>query len=223
MCGRYTLTANSTALQAAFPGVAIPENMTARYNIAPTQPVAVIANDGQQRLDFFQWGLIPPWAKEPTIGQKMINARAETLAEKRSFKAAYRRRRCFVIADGFYEWTGKRPKTPMYIRLKSGQPFALAGLWETWTAPTGEVIPTCTIITTTPNELVAPLHHRMAVILPPAAYPQWLDPAEQSPATLDGWLKPYPASEMEAYQVSTLVNHPKQDSPDCITPVARLF
>lgn len=220
MCGRFTLTAATKKLAEAFAGYQIPAELPPRYNIAPTQPVAVIANNGQRRLEFFQWGLIPAWAKDPTIGNRMINARAETLAEKPTFKNAYKRRRCLVLADGFFEWQKVNGgKTPMYIRLASGEPFAFAGLWESWHGPADSPLLSCTIITTTPNALLANIHNRMPVILPPAAYELWLEPGERSPAQLDGLLKPYPAEAMVAYPVSTLVNNPKNDLLDCIAPL----
>ena len=148
----------------------------------------------------------------------MINARAETLAEKPSFRAAYLRRRCLILADGFYEWQtipGSKAKTPMYIRLASGKPFAFAGLWELW-RPDDTPVLSCTIITTEPNDLLAPIHNRMPVILPPDAYDLWLDPAEQKPAALNALLKPYPADLMTAYPVSRLVNSPSNDTPDVV-------
>lgn len=220
MCGRFTLTADVIALQATFPWLNIPAEITPRYNIAPTQPVAVVPNDGKNQLDFYTWGLIPSWAKDPQIGGRLINARAETLAEKPAFRVAFRRRRCLVLADGFYEWqqTKGGPKTPMYIRLASGEPFAFAGLWEVWNSSDGSTILSCTIITTDPNELMEKIHNRMPVILPRDAYPIWLDPGEQNPSQLSGLLRPYPADEMQAYPVSRLVNSPSNDSPQCIIP-----
>jgi len=165
--------------------------------------------------------LIPSWAKDPVIGSRMINARAESLAEKPSFRSAFRRRRCLVLADGFYEWRkdGAR-KTPMYIKLASGRPFAFAGLWENWFSPDGSNILSCTIITTQPNTLMEPIHNRMPVILPPEAYPVWLSPSEQDPARLSALLSPYPPAQMTAFPVSTLVNSPANDSPGCIIPLA---
>ncbi|MBN1954908.1 MAG: SOS response-associated peptidase [Anaerolineae bacterium] len=222
MCGRFTLFVDPAGLLELFPWLELPGQWTPRYNVAPSQPVAAVPNDGQNRVDFFHWGLIPFWAKEPQIGSRMINARAETLAEKPSFKAAYRRRRCLVLADGFYEWRkepGQRGKTPFYIHLESRDPFAFAGLWETWRAPGDAVIRSCTIITTAPNELVAPIHNRMPVILDPAAYELWLDPVEREPNELQEWLRPYPAEQMAAYAVSAQVNDPGNDSPDCVRPI----
>jgi len=223
MCGRFTLWVDLDQLAAAFPWMELPEGLETlppRYNIAPTQPVAVVPNDGSNRLNFFVWGLVPSWAKDPSVGNRMINARAETLGEKPSFRSAYRRRRCLVLADGFYEWQqgqGKT-KTPHYIRLRSGEPFALAGLWEEWHSPEGDQLLTCTIITTEPNELVAQYHNRMPVILPESAYERWLDPAERQPDELDDLLRPYSAAEMEGFPVSTLVNSPMNDDPACIEP-----
>ena len=235
MCGRFSLAADQKTLSETFTDFEIPEELGPRYNIAPSQPVAVVANNGQNKVEFFQWGLIPSWAKDPQIGNRMINARAETLAEKPSFKTAYKRRRCLVLADGFYEWRitppssppkggGKRgAKTPMYIRLASGEPFAFAGLWESWRGAEDSMILSCTIITTTPNEFMAEIHNRMPVILPRGAYATWLDPAERNPDQLQELLKPYPAEQMTAYPVSRIVNSPQNDTPDCIVPVKELI
>ncbi len=225
MCGRFTLTAEMNTLQATFPWLNIPEGMAPRYNIAPSQPVAVVPNNGKNTLDFYVWGLVPFWAKDPKIGNRMINARAETLAEKPSFKSAFRRRRCLVLADGFYEWQRKPnasgskstgAKTPMYIKMTSGEPFAFAGLWETWNAPDGSQLISCNIITTEPNELVSQIHNRMPVILPTTAYQTWLDPQERAPSELSPLLKPYPSNQMVSYPVSKQVNNPTNDFPTCI-------
>ncbi len=222
MCGRFTLASDPAAVQAAFPGVEGAEQLAARYNVAPTQAVAVIRNNGLYRIEMLQWGLIPSWAKDPAIGSRLINARAETLAEKPSFRTAFRRRRCLILADGFYEWrtdpTARR-KTPIYIRLKSGQPFAFAGLWEEWRTPNGEALPTCTIVTTTPNELLETVHNRMPVILPHAAHDRWLAQGEQDTAGLAELLRPFPAEEMEAVPVSTRVNDPRYDAAELLNPV----
>jgi putative SOS response-associated peptidase YedK len=221
MCGRFTLSSDPNTLQEAFPGMNVPSEIKPRYNVAPSQPVAVIPNDGNKTMDFFTWGLIPSWAKDPSIGSRLINARSETLAEKPSFRSAYRRRRCLILADGFYEWQaqpGSKSKVPHLIRLESGDPFAFAGLWEQWFAPDGSELKTCTIITTEPNELMQKLHNRMPVILPPSAYPAWLDPDERDPDSLQDLLVPYPAVEMMAYPVSTLVNSPANDRPELIRP-----
>jgi putative SOS response-associated peptidase YedK len=223
MCGRFTLTINPDQLHQQF-GLSEPPptQLAPRYNIAPTQAVAVIANNRDHRkLELFQWGLIPSWAKDPKIGSKMINARAETLAEKPSFRTALKRRRCLVVADGFYEWkkTGSG-KTPMYIQLKDGQPFGFAGLWEAWQSPEDGLIKTCTIITTTPNALLAGIHDRMPVILPREAYDQWLAPEELPAVETLPLLQAYDAAQMRARPVSTLVNSPAVDSAELIQPVA---
>jgi putative SOS response-associated peptidase YedK len=225
MCGRFTLWIDLNELVEAMPWLTIPgglDALTPRYNIAPTQPIAVVPNNGERTLDFFVWGLIPSWAKDPKIGSRMINARGETVAEKPSFRAAYRRRRCLILADGFYEWQkvpGQKNKQPVYIHLKSGEPFAFAGLWEYWQSEHGDEVLSATIITTTPNDLLAPIHNRMPVILPPTVYDRWLDPGEQPPDALDDLLAPYPASELETYPVSTMVNSPANDMPECIEPL----
>ncbi|RME89771.1 MAG: SOS response-associated peptidase [Anaerolineae bacterium] len=222
MCGRFLLTVNAEMLREAFPQFRFPATYAPRYNIAPGQPVLVVPNDGTEEGTFFLWGLIPSWAKDPSIGNRLINARAETLAQKPSFRAAYRYRRCLILADGFYEWRklpGKRMKIPYLVRLKSGQPFAFAGLWEEWHAPDGSQVRTCTIITTRPNELVARIHNRMPVILSPDAYATWLSTHPQSPPTLRSLLTPYPAEEMEAYAVSRRVNDARNEGPECIEPL----
>ncbi len=223
MCGRFSLAANLTAVAQRF-GVPIPTGESAawtpHYNIAPTKTVVVVGDDGTRFLTKMRWGLIPSWAKDPAIGNRMINARAETVATKPAFRAALRRRRCLVVADGFYEWQQRgRGKQPFYITLKTGEPFGFAGLWDTWTAPDGEEIKTCTIITTQANELLKPIHDRMPVILSHEAEAIWLDPTIQDPAELLPLLTSYPAEEMEAYAVSRWVNSPQQDSPDCIVPL----
>ncbi len=222
MCGRFTLTIDPYHLQQAFPWAVIPDELIPRYNVAPAQPVAVIPNTPDRVAALYKWGLIPSWAKDPAIGDRMINARAETLAEKPSFKNAYRRRRCLVLADGFYEWRQNpdlKSKTPMYIRLKTSQPFAFAGLWESWKQPDGTDLRTCTIITTQPNELMQTIHNRMPVILPASAYEEWLSVEDRQPDQLNGLLVPYPADEMEAYPVSRMVNSPETDKPELIVPV----
>ncbi len=222
MCGRYTLFVDPADLRAAFPWLVLPDDLAPRYNIAPTQPVAVVPNDGRDELSFFQWGLVPFWAKDPAIGSRMINARAETLTEKPAFRAVYRRRRCLILADGFFEWQATAgsggAKTPFYVRLDSGAPFAFAGLWELW-RPEETPILSCTIITTEPNDLLRPIHNRMPVILPPTAYRRWLAPEEQPPAALQGLLRPYPAEEMVAYPVSTRVNDPRSQGPLLVEPL----
>lgn len=222
MCGRFTLTATPESIRSFFDWLEVADEVLPRYNIAPTQPVAVVANNHREKLDFFTWGLVPSWAKDPKMASRMINARAETLAEKPSFRAAYKRRRCLILADGFYEWTkqaGQKNKIPHYIQLSSGQPFAFAGLWEYWQGGDGSEIKSCTIITTEPNDLIAKLHNRMPVILKPESYDLWLDPGELGRERLDPLLKPYPSGEMKHHPISTLVNNPANDTPEVILPV----
>ena len=225
MCGRFTLTTSIQQLAEAFTEFKPPKSISPRYNIAPSQPVAVVPNTGQNQIDFFIWGLVPSWAKDPKIGNRLINARAETLAEKPSFRTAYRRRRCLVLADGFFEWRKQSDKTkvPMYIQMASQTPFAFAGLWEEWHSEHGDQLLSCTIITTEPNELLASIHNRMPVILPPQAYNQWLDPAEQTASRLQPLLQPFPADQMVAYPVSTFVNNPRNESEQCTAPLNQLF
>jgi putative SOS response-associated peptidase YedK len=225
MCGRFTLTIDPAHLQEAFPWAVIPNDLSPRFNIAPSQPVAVIPNTGDNVLSMYKWGLIPSWTKDPAIGDRMINARAESLAEKPSFRNAYRRRRCLILADGFYEWKqspGMKSKQPIYIHLKNAQPFAFAGLWEQWTSPDGSEIRSCTIITTQPNSLLESIHNRMPVILPPETYTQWITPEDRQSTQLNELLLPYPANEMIAYPVSKMVNSPQYDSPDVIKPLGEL-
>ena len=222
MCGRYTLTAPSESLAEMLPGLEITDEISPRYNIAPTQEVAVVPNNGENRMEYFRWGLIPSWAKDPKIGNRMINARSETLAEKPSFRTAFKRRRCLVLADGYYEWRaegGRGPKTPYYIRMESEKPFAFAGLWESWRqAGEDTSLQSCTIITCQPNGMLERIHHRMPVILEQEEYDVWLNPEEQAPAQLNHLLQPYVAEEMTAYPVTRLVNQPKNDSRECILP-----
>jgi putative SOS response-associated peptidase YedK len=218
MCGRYTLV-KMNAITGLLPflegGIPV---AGPRYNIAPSQQVAAVANDGNLRIEFFRWGLVPAWGKDVGIGNRMINARAESLAEKPAFRRAYRKMRCLVLADGFFEWqlqADGKTKVPMYITMKNGKPFCFAGLWEVcrhW----GDVIKSCTIITTEANALMKPIHDRMPAIMPREAYLDWLDPAERDPISLRDWLRPYPAEEMMARPVSRLVNNPKHDAADVL-------
>jgi putative SOS response-associated peptidase YedK len=182
---------------------------------------AIIADESGRHLELLKWGLIPSWAKDPKIGNKMINARAETVAEKPAFRAALKKRRCLIPVDGFYEWKREgKTKTPMYIQMKSGEPFALAGLYEFWKpADSDKWIKSCTIITTTPNALMEDIHDRMPVIIKPNAYDHWLDPADAPAEKLLPLLKPYAASPMKAVQVSNMVNSPAIDIPELIRPV----
>ena len=181
MCGRFTLTVDPSELRESFANYSFPEQHAPRFNIAPTQPILAIPNDDRMAADFFVWGLIPSWAKDPSIGSRLINARAEGLAEKPSFRGSFKYKRCLIPADGFYEWKsqpGTKTKVPHFIFLKDHRPFAFAGLWDEWYSPDGGSVRSATIITTAPNELMAPIHNRMPAILAPGDYARWLDPAE---------------------------------------------
>ncbi len=230
MCGRYSLTTAPEEMRALFDYENLP-NLEPRYNIAPTQMVAVVrlAAAGRRELALLRWGLIPHWARDASMGARMINARAETVAVKPAFRDAFAHRRCLVPADGFYEWrTEDGRKQPFRIGMKGGGAFAFAGLWESWTAPedadgpiaAGETVETVTIITTVANEKLRPIHHRMPVILPAEAYASWLDshcPANDAAALL----RPFPAEPMAFYRVSTRLNAVRNDDPACIEPLNR--
>jgi len=193
-----------------------------RYNVAPTQLVAIVRlrpNDPQRTLVFAKWGLIPSWAKDRSVGPKLINARAETVAEKPAFRAAFKYRRCLIPADGFYEWKRqpKKGKQPYLITAADGEPFAFAGLWEHWKSPDDEVIESCAILTTDSNELVRALHDRMPVIVQEKDYDLWLDPDVKDPKLLKPLLQSYPSDRMRSRPVSTRVNKADYDAPDCVT------
>jgi putative SOS response-associated peptidase YedK len=192
----------------------------ARFNVAPSQSALVVPNVTEPTIVRYRWGLVPRWAKDLSFGYRTINARSETLASKPSFRDAYKRRRCAVLVDGFYEWQKiAGGKIPTHIRLKDTTAFALAGLWESWQSPEGEDVRSFTVITTAPNELVAPIHNRMPAILHPSDYECWLDADPKTDADLSSMLSPYPADEMEAFAVSSLVNKPANDLPECIKAV----
>ena len=222
MCGRFTLTVDPSDLREAFADYTFPAQFAPRFNIAPSQPILAIPNDGKHTADFFVWGLIPSWAKDPAIGNRLINARGETLADKPSFRGGFKYKRCLILADGFYEWKtipGQKVKIPHFIFLKNREPFAFAGLWDEWHSPDGGSLRSATIITTEPNELMAAIHNRMPVILPRNAYAQWLDSSPQTPDRLLPLLKPFPAVAMSAHPVSTLVNAPANDRAELVVPV----
>jgi len=222
MCGRFTLAVVGAELESEFEGTQFPSNLAPRFNIAPSQPVLAIPNDGRNVADFFVWGLIPSWAKDPSIGSRLINARGETLGAKPSFRSSYRYQRCVIPADGFYEWKasqGSKLKVPYYIQLADGRPFGLAGLWAEWHAPDGSMVRSCTIVTTVPNELMATIHSRMPVILNREDRSVWLDPAPKAPPALDHVLRPYSVGPLRAFPVSTTVNSPANDRPECILPI----
>ncbi|MBK8696390.1 MAG: SOS response-associated peptidase [Deltaproteobacteria bacterium] len=223
MCGRYAQSVSTEGIEEIF-DIRLPTHVPwePSYNVAPTQKAPVVALDpkGVRALRLHRWGLVPRWAKDPSIGAQAINARSDTLAEKPMFRAAFKSRRCLVPATGFYEWR-KTPegKVPMFIHPVRAPIFAFAGLWEAWTPPDGgEALRTFTIITVDSNELLSAIHDRMPVILPHAAWKTWLDP-ETSPADLLEMLAAYPASRMRAHAVSTLVNSPSHDGPELIEPV----
>jgi putative SOS response-associated peptidase YedK len=220
MCGRFSLTRSGEAIATLFQLDQVPD-LVPRYNVAPTQPVPAIlaSEDSQQQFRLFYWGLIPSWAKDPKMGARMINARSETVIEKPAFRTAFRRRRCLVIADGFYEWQRlDKVKQPFYFQVQQ-QPFAFAGLWEHWESSEGDTIDSCTVITTVANELLTPIHDRMPVILRTADYQLWLDPTVKSDSLLP-LLCPYDANQMSCYAVSPRVNNSRYDHPDCIEPIA---
>lgn len=220
MCGRFVLTASSDAVQQAFDLKTVPDEMPARYNIAPTQPVALITNEHPDELTFYKWGLIPSWSKDPKVGSKMINARSETAAEKPSFRTAFRRRRCIIPADGYYEWPeNDKEKKPIFIHKEGREIFAMAGLWEVWYAPDGSEIRTCSILTTDANPYMQNFHHRMPVILDKADYALWLSPKDEPLPALQSLMKPYEGDDLAAYLVSKAVNRPLPDAPYLIEPV----
>ena len=221
MCGRFALKAPPRSIQEHFH---LPETieLPPRYNIAPSQNIAVVRHlTGKdfRQLDMLRWGLIPHWAKDMKIGYRMINARGETLTQKPSFSTAFKIRRCLIAADGFYEWKGTgKIKQPYYMQIQEEDIFGFAGLWESWLGPEGDIIESCTIITTSPNELVKQVHDRMPVILPPGHYETWLQ--NSSPLeSLQKLLVPYPADKIKMYKVSTEVNNPQNDQATCLVPV----
>ncbi len=222
MCGRYTLAAEIEPLQARFQFDAPSFDYTPSYNIAPSQEVVAVIRDGEaNRAGLLRWGLVPSWAKDPKIGYKMINARADSAAEKPSFRRALRQRRCLIVADGYYEWQRHDgQKIPMYMRLRSREPFAFAGLWERWQGADDTPLVTCTILTTEANRFIQPIHHRMPVILEPSDEALWLDRNVTEPEVLEPLLQPVASDILETYAVSPLVNAARNNSPECILPAA---
>jgi putative SOS response-associated peptidase YedK len=215
MCGRYTVTSAPEALRALFRYEEQP-NFPARYNVAPTQPIAVVRLiDGKRQFALMRWGLLPSWVKDPKAFSLIVNARGESVIDKPAFRAAMKYRRCLIPADGFYEWkaSSKGPKQPFYVHAKSGAPLAFAGLWETWTGPNGEELDTATIVTTRANRTLTPIHDRMPVIVPPDAFDLWLDGAHVDAKTAEALIAPAPDDLLEAYPVSTAVNRTANDNP----------
>ncbi len=222
MCGRFTLILDPVAIQAELGLGDLPADIQPRYNIAPGQDIPVVTDPAERRVDLLRWGLIPSWAKDASIGSRLINARSETLAEKPSFRAALTRRRCLVLADGFYEWyhpTGRvsAKAQPVYFSLTDHKPFAFAGLWDTWRSPEGELVRSATIITCPANECVNPFHERMPVMLDAAHLWDWTDPSANL-AAVQSLLQPYPADQMVYQAVSTRINNPDNEGPECLQP-----
>ena len=223
MCGRFIRQKEIDAIISDFGIHEVACDLKPSYNVAPTQQVAIIIEDGVKQLIAVRWGLVPYWAESLATGNKLINARAETIDKKAAFKEAFQKRRCLVVADGFYEWQKDgKSRQPILIRLKSGASFGFAGLYENWVSPAGENIRTCTIITTEPNEIMLPIHDRMPAIIRKEDEARWLDPGCQYHERLLELLQPYPAVQMETCFVSTLVNSPSNDLPECIVPAAPL-
>jgi putative SOS response-associated peptidase YedK len=219
MCGRYAVTSSPEAIRALFRYDDRP-NFPPRYNIAPTQPIAVVrVEEGKRRFALVRWGLIPSWAKDPKSVSLLFNARGETAIDKPAYRAAMKRRRCLIPADGFYEWqrAGER-KQPFYVRSKNGEPLAFAGLWETWTGPNGEELETAAIVTTTANRPLAQIHDRMPVIVPPDAFDLWLNCAEVDAQTASALIAPAPDDLLEAYPVPAAVNRVANDEPALLEP-----
>jgi putative SOS response-associated peptidase YedK len=221
MCGRYAITSAPEALRALF-GYAEQPNFPARYNIAPTQPIAVVRLvEGKREFGLVRWGFLPSWVKDPNAFTLIINARGESVCDKPAFRAAMKRRRCLIPADGFYEWQagGRGPKQPFYIRARSGKPMAFAGLWETWEGPNGEEVDTAAIVTTRANRTLSPLHDRMPVIIAPDAFDLWLNCGEVEVSTAETLIAAAPDDLLEAYPVSTAVNRTANDNAALILPL----
>jgi putative SOS response-associated peptidase YedK len=221
MCGRYTLTSAPEAIRALFRYAEQP-NFPPRYNVAPTQPIPIVRMvNGKRKFALVRWGFLPSWVKDPKAFTLLINARGESVIDKPAFRAAMKRRRCLIPADGFYEWqkAGDR-KRPYFIRARGGGPFAFAGLWETWTGPNGEELETAAIVTTNANRTLAPIHERMPVVLPPEAFDLWLNCAEVDAETAAALIAPCAGDVLEPYEISTTVNRVANDNPQLIEPLA---
>ena len=225
MCGRFTLSASGDSLAELFNLDHVP-GLRPRYNIAPAQEIAAVrlAPQGTREVAMLRWGLVPSWAKDASIGSRMINARSETAAEKPAFRTSFRHRRCLVPADGFYEWakTGAK-KQPYLFRRGDGRPFAIAALWESWADPDGHSLETCTLLTTGANRLVAGIHPRMPVIVDPMNFNHWLSPPNHDPRFLQPLLRPYGETEMIGFPVSSAVNRSDNDSPQCTVPLSEVL
>jgi putative SOS response-associated peptidase YedK len=219
MCARISLYSTGEVLAELFHLDAVP-HLAPRYNIAPTQPVAVVRpglDAGRAELTHLRWGLIPSWSKDPGMGQRLLNARAETVAEKPAFRTAFARRRCLIPVNGFYEWqTSEGKKLPLHFRRCDGLPFALAGLWERWLSPEGQAVETCAVLTTDANDLISPVHDRMPVIIAPENRALWLDPSLAGGSALHALLRPAPAEGWLAVPASPRVNSPRNEGPECL-------
>ncbi|MBM4406093.1 MAG: SOS response-associated peptidase [Chloroflexi bacterium] len=221
MCGRYTLYSDMTAMEARFEFRGEGLSYRPSYNIAPTQEVLTVVNDGMRHGRMMKWGLIPSWSKDGRPSYSTINAKAETLATSRLYAPAYKKRRCLVLASGFYEWRKEgATKTPVHIRLKSDKPFAFAGLWDFWKSPEDKGVFSCTIVTTTPNAVVRPIHDRMPVILSREAEALWLDPMTSDAKVLDRLLIPFTDEPMVAYEVPLAVGNVRNNTPDLVKPAS---
>jgi len=221
MCGRFTLTLDPGELQELLDLGPFVHIVQPRYNIAPSQPIPIVKHPEKREVELYKWGLVPSWADDPKIGYRMINARSETAHEKPSFRAAFSRRRCLILADGFFEWHADQkgaPKTPYLFKLKNDRPFTFAGLYEHWQAPQGGELHTCTILTCPPNELVKDYHNRMPVMLGEDTRWTWLEESKEKDGLMD-LLIPYPAEEMKCYPVSRAVNSPDNDRPEVLEPI----
>jgi putative SOS response-associated peptidase YedK len=222
MCGRFALTAPASTITEIFQVDVLPEVLP-RYNVAPSQSVAAVVQDGGLRqMRTFRWGLIPSWAKDAKIAYQTINARGETVDTKPAFRSAFKRRRCLILADGFYEWKrlSKTEKVPHLIQVTGGRPFAMAGLWERWVSPEGDEVFSASIVTTGPNALMAPIHDRMPVILDAASWDTWLDPDNHDVASLRELLVPFDAERMQERTVSSEVNNARHEGPSVQEPFA---
>jgi len=221
MCGRFTLTLDPGELQELLDLGPFVHIVKPRYNIAPSQPIPIVKDAEKRSVELYRWGLVPFWADDPKIGYRMINARSETAHEKPSFRAAFKYRRCLILADGFFEWHAEKKgasKTPYLFKLNNDHPFTFAGLYEHWQSPEGGELHTCTILTCPPNDLVRDYHNRMPVMLDEQARWSWLDPEAKENTLLD-LLEPYPAEEMKCFAISRAVNSPDNDRPEVLNPV----
>jgi putative SOS response-associated peptidase YedK len=219
MCGRYSIVMSPAVMRGLLDYSEMP-NFPPRYNVAPTQPIPLVRMwEGHRQFVLMRWGLLPSWVKDPKAFTLLINARADTVNEKPAFRNAMKRRRCLIPADGFYEWKRNgATKRPYLIRMKDGQPFAFAGLWETWVGPNGEELDTAAMITTEANAVMAPIHHRMPVILSPDTFAMWLDCANVSAVDASALLVPAPDAAMEAFEISPAVNRVANDGPEIQQP-----